>query len=259
MAVTLTRRNDYEHAATLRIDAGELNFFGTDTIAAIREAIEDIPTDVSVLVIRGTDNGGEGGLTAGIPLDDVKDISTTEARRVITELHEMMDIIRNLDAVTVCCCGEYALGAGLELAISCDFRIATDTAKLGLPEIDIGLVTGIQGGLLVRLVGLQKAKELVYTGDLISGTKAEDIGLVNNAVPPEDYELYIDSLVERLAEKSPLIVQMQTRVFRGLRSNGIESGVDASVETIAACFDTYDQTEAMVAFLESREPSFEGR
>ncbi|MCY4730841.1 enoyl-CoA hydratase/isomerase family protein [Natronomonas gomsonensis] len=259
MAVTLTRRDDYEHAATLRIDGGELNLFGTDTIGAIRETVEDVPTDVSVLVIRGTDDGGEGGLTAGIHLDEVKDLSTTEARRVMTDLHGMMDAVRNLDAVTVCCCGEYALGAGLELAMSCDFRLATEEANLGLPEIDIGLVTGIQGGLLVRLVGLQKAKELVYTGEVISGTEAEDIGLVNDAVAPGEYEAHVDALVEQLAEKSPLVVQMQTRVFRGLRSNGVESGVDASLETIAACFDTYDQTEAMAAFLESREPSFEGR
>lgn len=255
MAVTLTHRDDYEHAATLRIDGGELNLFGTDTIAAIRETVEDVPPDVSVLVIRGTDDG----LTAGIPLDEVKDLSTTEARRVMTDLHGMMDAVRNLDAVTVCCCGEYALGAGLELAMSCDFRLATEEASLGLPEIDIGLVTGIQGGLLVRLVGLQTAKELVYTGEVISGTEAEEIGLVNDAVTAEAYESRVDALVERLAEKSPLIVRMQSRVFRGLRSNGVESGVDASLETIAACFDTYDQTEAMAAFLDSRDPSFEGR
>ncbi|ADJ16841.1 Enoyl-CoA hydratase/isomerase [Halalkalicoccus jeotgali B3] len=245
--------------ATLRIDGSELNLFGTDTIATIREKIEAVPVNVSVLVIRGTDDDGKGGLTAGIPLDKVKDLSTTEARQMLMGLHRMIDAVRNLDAVTVCCCGEYALGAGLELAMSCDFRVATAEAKLGLPEINIGLVTGIQGNLLVRLVGLQKAKELVYTGKVISGTEAENIGLINVAVSPGNYEASIDALVGRLAEKSPLIIQMQTRVFRGLRSNGIESGIDASLETIAACFDTHDQTEAMDAFLESRDPSFVGQ
>lgn len=259
MPVTLTRRDGYNHVATLRIDEGELNLFGRDTVAAIRETVEAVPADVSVVVIRGADGEGERGLTAGIPLDEVKDLSTTEARRMLTDLHGMMDAVRSLDAVTICSCGGFALGAGLELAMSCDFRIATAAANLGLPEIDIGLVTGIQGGLLVRLVGLQKAKELVYTGEIISGTEAKEIGLVNEAVPSEEYEASIDALVERLAEKSPLLMQMQTRVFRELRSNGVESGIDASLETIAACFDTHDQTEAMAAFLESRDPAFEGR
>lgn len=259
MTVTLNRSDEYDHAATIRIDGGELNLLGTETVGEIRDAVEDVPEDVSVVVIRGTDRDGSGGLTAGIPLDEVKDLSTTEARRTLRSLHGMMDAVRNLEAVTVCGCGEYALGAGLELAMSCDFRVATAEANLGLPEIDVGLVTGIQGGLLVRLVGVQAAKELIYTGDLVSGTEAEEMGLVNEAVAPDEYEATLEALVARLAEKSPLVLRMQKQVFRGLRSNGVEAGVDASLETIAACFDTDDQTEAMEAFLESREPDFRGR
>lgn len=82
-----------------------------------------------------------------------------------------MAAVRDLDAVTVCGCDEYALGAGLELAMACDFRVARVDAALGLPEVDVGLVTGIQGGLLIRFVGLQAARELVYTGEPESGTR----------------------------------------------------------------------------------------
>lgn len=259
MAVTLDRSDSYDHAATVRIDAGELNLFDTATVEGIRDAVEGVPEDVAIVVISGTDDDGVGGLTAGIPLDEVKDLSTTEARRTMRSLHGMMDAVRNLDAVTICGCGEYALGAGLELAMSCDFRVATAEAALGLPEIDVGLVTGIQGGLLVRLVGLQTAKELIYTGDPVSGTEAENIGLVNEAVPDDEYEAALDHVVARLSEKSPIVLRMQKRVFQGLRSNGVEAGIDASLETIAACFDTHDQTEAMEAFLESRDPAFEGQ
>lgn len=259
MTVTLDRSDSYDLAATIRVDAGELNLFDATTVEGIHDAVARVPEDVAIVVIRGTDEGGAGGLTAGIPLDEVADLSTTEARRMLRSLHGMMDAVRNIDAVTVCGCGEYALGAGLELAMSCDFRVATAEAALGLPEIDVGLVTGIQGGLLVRLVGLQTAKELIYTGDPVSGTEAEAIGLVNEAVPADEYEVALDRVVARLAGKSPLVLRMQKRVFRGLRSHGVEAGVDASLETIAACFDTYDQTEAMEAFLESRDPSFEGR
>lgn len=259
MPVTFDRSNTDDHVATIRIDSGELNLFGDETVEAIDDAVKRVPDDVAVVVIRGTDSDGRGGLSAGIPLDDVRDLSTIDARRMLQSLHGMMDAVRSLDAITVCDCGEYALGAGLELAMSCDFRIARADAKLGLPEIDVGLVTGIQGGLLVRLVGVQTAKELIYTGEIVSGTDAEELGLVNEAVPASEYEDAIDTLVGRLAEKSPLVLRMQKQVFRQLRSYGVESGVESSLETIAACFATHDQREAMAAFLESRDPEFEGR
>lgn len=258
MSVTVTRDDAIDHVAHLRIDAGELNLFGPEVARELREAVESVPGDVSVLTIRG-ESGGSGGLTAGIPLDEVADYSTIEAREMITNLHGAMDAVRNAGPVTVCGCGEFALGAGLELAMCCDFRVATSDAALGLPEIDVGLVTGIQGGLLIRLVGLQEAKELIYTGETISGNRAEEIGLVNDAVPAEEYDSAIDDVVDTLAEKSPIVLRWQKEVFAAWRSNGIESGIDASLETIAACFGTDDQSEAMAAFLEDREPSFEGR
>jgi len=183
----------------------------------------------------------------------------SEAREFLRSLRGMIRTVRDADAVTLCGCGGYALGAGLELAMACDFRVATADAALGLPEIDVGLVTGIQGGLLIRLVGPQAAKELVYTGDPLSGAEATELGLVNRAPPADEYEAAIDDYVDTLAAKSPHVLREQKRVFRAWRSAGIERGTDHSLESIAACFDTHDQQEAMGAFLEDREPTFEGR
>jgi enoyl-CoA hydratase len=143
--------------------------------------------------------------------------------------------------------------------MSCDFRVILEDGAVGLPEVDAGLVTGLQGGLLIRLVGLQAAKEIVYTGDPISGTEAADLGLVNRAESPEEYVDAVDDLVETLAAKSPLVLERQREVFRALRCHGVEGGIRHSLETIATCFDTHDQHEAMTAFLENREPRFEGR
>lgn len=259
MSVTVDRDAELTNVAHLRFDFGDLNLFSPEALVELRDTVATVPNDVSVVTV-GHESGDEdvGGLTAGLKLDAVKDCSVSEARVVLTSLYEANQRVRDLDAITVCRCGEYALGGGLELAMSCDFRVATEDAALGLPEIDAGLVTGIQGGLLVRLVGLQAAKEIVYTGDPVSGTEAEALGLVNRAVPPTEYESTIDDLVTTLASKSPRIARWQTQVFRALRSNGIESGIDHSLETIAACFDTHDQHEAMTAFLEGREPEFEG-
>ncbi|WP_323173375.1 enoyl-CoA hydratase-related protein [Natrialba sp. PRR66] len=259
MSVSLDHDTDRNTVSHLRLDFGDLNLLSPDAIATLRDRVESVPDDVSVLTIGPDADDGVGGLTAGLKLDAVKDLSVSEAREVLVDLYELNQGVRNLDAVTVCRCGDYALGGGLELAMSCDFRVATEDAALGLPEIDAGLVTGIQGGLLIRLVGLQAAKEIVYTGDPVSGREAEELGLVNRAVAPDAYDETVDELVETLASKSPRIIQWQTQVFRALRSNGVESGIDHSLETIAACFDTSDQLEAMTAFLENREPEFHGR
>ena len=255
VAYHVGRRDQVGH---LRIDFGELNLLSPERLEKLHDGIVSVPEDIGVLTI-GPDNGAEAGLTAGHDLETVHDLGTSEARDMLQTLNQTLTAIRDGHAVTVWCCGEFALGGGLELAMSCDFRVARADGALGLPEIDAGLLTGLQGGLLVRLVGLQAAKELVYTGEPISGTEAEDLGLVNRAVAADEYDHAIDDLVGTLADKSPVILQRQREVFQALRCNGVEAGIDHSMETIATCFDTHDQAEAMTAFLEGREPFFGGR
>ncbi|MFB6121911.1 MAG: enoyl-CoA hydratase/isomerase family protein [Haloferacaceae archaeon] len=257
MTVDSQRDASNDHVARLRIDTGDLNLLNPDSVREIRDAVERVPDDVSVLVLGGP--GDAAGLTAGLDLSVARDFSVSEARTFLRSLHGTIRTVRNADAVTVCECGEYALGAGLELAMACDFRVATAEAALGLPEVDVGLVTGIQGGLLVRLVGLQAAKELVYTGEPVSGREAAELGLVNEAPPADAYADAVERYVSTLAAKSPHVLREQKRVFRSWRSVGLERGMEHSLETIAACFDTPDQTEAMSAFLEGRDPSFEDR
>lgn len=256
MGVDYQRDDAAANVARLRFDAGDLNLLNPDSVRELREAVEDVPSDVSVLVIRGT--GPDGGLTGGLDLTVAREFDVSDARTFLRSLRGMVRAVRDTEAVTICGCGGYALGAGLELAMACDFRVATADAALGLPEIDVGLVTGIQGGLLIRLVGLQAAKELIYTGEPVSGSEAEALGLVNRAPAAEDYHATIDDYVDTLAAKSPHVLREQKLVFQAWRSAGIERGIDHSLESIAACFDTHDQREAMTAFLEDREPVFEG-
>lgn len=268
MPVRCTVDTDREHVARLELDFGRLNLLSPEAIDELHGAAGRVPDDVSVVTVGAADDesadGGrrEGevpGLTAGLDLDAAVDLSAQEARAVIGDLREAIAGIRDCHAVTVCGCGSYALGAGLELAMACDVRVATDDARLGLPEVDVGLVTGIQGGLLIRLVGLQAAKELVYTGEPVSGVAAAELGLVNDAVPPAAYDDAIEGWVDRLAAKSPLVLRRQKAVFRSWRSVGLERGIESSAETIAECFGTHDQREATAAFLEGREPDFAGR
>lgn len=258
MPVELNRDEDRDRVAHLHVEFGHLNLLTPKNAAELRDAVRDVPSDVAVLTV-GPPDATSAGLTAGLDRETVRAVGTSEARSMLRTLHGAMAAVRDSHAVTVCRCGEYALGGGLELAMSCDFRVILENGAVGLPEVDAGLVTGLQGGVLIRLVGLQAAKELVYTGEPISGTEAADIGLGNRAVPPEAHRDAVDDLVGTIAAKSPMVLGRQREVFRALRCTGVEAGIRHSLETIATCFDTHDQHEAMTAFLENREPRFEGR
>lgn len=263
MSTTLEQEADRSHVAHLRIDFNDLNLLTTTNVISLRETIKSLPEDVSVLTIAAdqsvADGGEVRGLTAGLNLEWAQDLTPHEGHDLLRAIYELNQSVRDVEAVVVCGCGEYTLGAGFELAIGCEFRVATTDAQLGLPEIEIGLPTVVQGGLLTQLVGTQTACELVYTGETITGERAADLRLVNRAVPPEDHDAAMADIVDTLAEKSPLALKLQKRVMNRFRSNGLEEGMQASIGDAGRTFGTHDQREAMEAFLEDRDPEFESR
>jgi enoyl-CoA hydratase len=258
MSVQLHREDDRPHVAHLRLDVGDLNLF-TDAVAEdVQSTVETIPDEVAVLTIAAPQPDSEvRGLSAGLDLEWGSDLGPHEGQDLLESFYEMIQAIRDLEAVTVCGCGDYTLGVGFELAAACEFRVATADATLGLPEVEVGLPTVIQGGLLLRLVGEGVANELIYTAETISGERATDLGIVTDAPAEGDYHAAVDALVDDLAAKSPRALQSQKRVMQRFRSNGLESGMEASVGDIGRVFGTEDQREAMAAFLEDREPEFE--
>lgn len=260
MRVDLERDSEHPHVAHLRLDTGDLNLFTAEVAEAFRETVESTPEDVSVLTVAAAGSGeGVRGLSAGLDLRWARDLTPHEGGDLLGTFYDAIEAVREIDAVTVCGCGDYTLGVGFELALSCEFRVATDDAALGLPEVNVGLPTVIHGGLLYRLVGEGIANELVYTGETVTGSRAADLGLVTRAVDAAEYDDTFDGLVGTLAEKSPLVMQLQKRTTRRLRSAGLESGMRASVAEAARAFGSHDQREAMAAFLEDRNPEFEGR
>lgn len=258
MVPTVERERSRPHVAHLRIDHGELNLLTVDEVTSIRTAIEEVSDEVSVLTIAAAESEDDsvGGLTAGLDLEWARDRSSHQGHDLLREIYRMTQAVRDLEAVTVCGCGDYALGAGFELALGCEFRVATEDATLGLPEVNVGLPTVIHGGLLIRLAGVQTANELIYTGKTIDGTRASELGLVNRAVCPSDYAGAMAAIVDTLAAKSPAVLTVQKRVMKRYRSLGFERGMEASIGDIGRVFGTPDQREAMDAFLEGRDPNF---
>jgi len=269
MTLELIDAADRPGVARLRIDFGEANLLTPDRLARLRDRLAAVPDGTAVVVVEPAHpDGGPTGLCGGLHLGAVADLDAAGAEPVIDRLYRTIEAVRDLDAVTVCDCGTYALGAGFELALACDFRVATRDATLGLPEVDVGLVTGIQGGLLIRHVGLARAKELIYLGEPLGGAEAEAAGLVTRATggagdggPDADggaatddtarapHVAGVEALVDRLADKEPEILRRQKATFRDWRSNGLEAGMRESGDAIAACFDTAAQERAMGAFL----------
>jgi enoyl-CoA hydratase len=260
MSVSFTQEFDRPHVAHLRIDVNELNLFSLEIADEIRKTIETTPDEVSVLTIAARQpDDGVRGLTAGLDLDWAQDLTPHEGQDLLYTFYNMIQAIRELEAVTICSCGNYTLGVGFELAMACEFRITTENATLGLPEVNVGLPTVIHGGLLIRFVGEGIANELIYKGNRIDGTRALELGLVNDAVPTDEYAETMEEFVEELATKSPHVIALQKRVMKRLQSNGLESGMYGSIADIGQAFGSPDQREAMAAFLEDREPEFDGK
>jgi enoyl-CoA hydratase len=259
MSVTFEREDDRPHVGHLRLDFGDLNLLSVEAMTELGEAAESVPGDVSVLTVAAPPVAEATGLTAGLNLEEAREFDAHDGLAMFEVLYAALEAVRSIDAVTVCGCGAYTLGAGLELAMACDFRVATEGSSLGLPEVDVGLPTVIHGGLLLRQVGETRAKELVYTGDDVTGERAADIGLVTDAVPEGAYAGRIEEQVDELAAKSPLVLQRQKQVFRQWRSVGMERGIHDTLWPGALSFGTHDQREAMDAFFDDRDPAFEGR
>jgi enoyl-CoA hydratase len=154
----------------------------------------------------------------------------------------------------------YCLGGGCELAMSCDIRIASENAKFGHPEINIGLFPGGGGTQrLPRLVGWGRAKELIYTGKIIDAVEAEKIGLINKVVPSEKLEYTVNELAKNIASKSPIIISLAKRTINRGMYTDLATGLAYERSNFSLCFATEDYTEGINAFLEKREPKFRGK
>jgi enoyl-CoA hydratase len=154
----------------------------------------------------------------------------------------------------------YALGAGAEIALSADFVIMADDAQMGFPEVSLGTFFG--GGVttrIVELVGMSRAKEVLFLGDRFSGHRAEEWGLVYQSVPERDLESSVQALAGRLADLAPLSVALAKRIIGEARGIGVDEVMRREAKALAACMETSDWAEGVRAFAERRQPRFEGR
>jgi enoyl-CoA hydratase len=224
---------------------------------AVRALVED--DQLRVLVITGAGRAFSAGEDVR-GMKDLADIGTRGFRRVARAIHNVFDEIEAIEVPVIAALNGVAAGGGLELALSCDFRIAASGAKLGFPENNVGLIPGSGGcSRLVKLVGLARAKRLVMTGEMLSAERALELGLVEEVVPQEQLAARAFALAELLAAKAPLALGLAKLVLNACLNVDPDTGRNLERLGQSILKKTEDHLEGARAFVEKRKAQFKGR
>ena len=232
-----------------------LNQATRDEILHALDTLQSTP-ESRVLVVTGA---GDKAFIAGA------DIGEFAGKTAITQRETMkgrraFDGVEDFPKPVIAMINGFCLGGGMELALACDIRIASDNAKLGQPEINLGIIPGGGGTQrLTRLVGEGKSMELILTGDLIDAAEAKNIGLVNDVVPAAELRSRVMALAGRIAEKSPVALRMAKEAVKSAARTNLREGLERETDLFGLTFSSEDKEEGVRAFLEKRKPEFKGR
>ena len=213
-------------------------------------------TAVRVVVIKGA---GEKAFVAGADIAEFADATPVNQRDVMNS-RSLFTVLDAFPKPIIAMINGFCLGGGNELAMACDIRLASDKSRFGQPEINLGIIPGGGGTQrLTRLIGESKAMELILTGDMINAQTAFDYGLVNYVYPAEELETKTMELANKIAEKSPVALQMCKEAVKFASRSNLDEGLRREIDLFAICFSTEDKREGVAAFLEKRKPVFKGK
>lgn len=236
----------------------KLNALNRETIAELGSAFAALEDDREVRVIILTGSGSKA-FVAGADIAEFSGYSEAEGRALAAEgQHQLFDRIENLTTPVIAAINGFALGGGLELAMACHFRVASTNAKMGLPEVSLGVIPGYGGTQrLPRLVGKGRAMEMILTGGMIRAEKALEYGLINHITAPEDLLEYCHKLGEQILKNSSVAISYAIKAINAGFSSS-QTGFQAEINAFGDCFGTDDFEEGTRAFLEKRSPDFPG-
>jgi enoyl-CoA hydratase len=212
--------------------------------------------NVRCLVITGA---GEKAFVAGADIKEIHSLKASEAYHFAELGQKVFRQIEELKVPTIAAVNGFALGGGLELALSCDFIYASEKAKLGLPEVSLGLIPGFGGTVrLTRVVGKARAKEMILSGLPISATEAQACGLVNRVFPADQLMSEVKKMADVLVTRGPLALEAAKRSVEEAEVKEIPVALENEAQKFASLFSHHDVFEGTLAFIEKRKPTFQG-
>lgn len=236
----------------------QLNALNKDTIDELNRALEAAEDNKNIRVIILT-GAGEKAFVAGADIKEFANFSIEEGKLLSAEGHtKLFNLVENLSTPVIAAVNGFALGGGLELAMSCHFRIASDNAKLGLPEVSLGVIPGYGGTQrLPQLVGKGKANEMIMTAGMIDALEAKTWGLVNDVVSQVELLATCEKIAVKIARNSPRAISAAIAAVNAQYKDGVD-GFKAEIAEFGKCFGTKDFKEGTTAFVEKRKPEFTG-
>ena len=234
----------------------KLNALNKETIAELHDAFDELDQDedIRVIIITGS---GEKAFVAGADISEFADFDEKEGAELSRRGQELLfDFVENLSTPVIAAVNGFALGGGLELAMASHIRVASDNAKMGLPEVSLGVIPGYGGTQrLTQLAGKGKAMEMIMTAGMISAEEAQEYGLVNTVVEQEELMSYCEKLAGKIARNSGTAIAAAITAINASLKEGV-NGFSVEIEQFGKCFGTDDFTEGTTAFLEKRKPKF---
>lgn len=234
----------------------QLNALNKETIAELSQVFKDLESnsEARVIIITGS---GEKAFVAGADIKEFYQFDIPKGKELSALGHKsLFDLVENLTTPVIAAVNGFALGGGLELAMSCHFRIASNNAKLGLPEVTLGVIPGYGGTQrLAQLVGKGRAMEMIMTAKMISADEASNYGLVNNVVSQAELMDACKSVALKIVKNSSTAISSAIKAVNAGFVDGV-NGFEVEIEEFGKCFGTNDFKEGTSAFIEKRKPNF---
>lgn len=235
----------------------KLNALNQETLAELKDIFIELKSAAGIkgVIITGS---GEKAFIAGADISEFQGLNIDQAETLAMRGHHLLNAIEHMHVPVIAAVNGFALGGGCELALACHIRIASENAKMGLPEVSLGLIPGYGGTQrLTQTIGKGRALEMIMTGDMINAATALDYGLVNRVVPIAELMPTAIGLLEKIGTRGPVAVQKAIECVRACLAKDID-GFQYEINAFAELFHTKDVVEGTKAFLEKRKPDFKG-
>ena len=236
----------------------KLNALNVATIQELHDGLENLDAnpEIRVIIITGE---GEKAFVAGADISEFANFSIEEGAHLAAKGQELLfDFVEKLKTPVIAAVNGFALGGGLELAMACHFRVASDNAKMGLPEVSLGVIPGYGGTQrLPQLVGKGRAMEMIMTAGMIDAETAKSYGLVNHVVPQNDLLEFTKGIANKIMRNSPVAIGKAIKAINANFKDGVD-GYETEIRNFGKCFGTEDFKEGTTAFLEKRKADFKG-